>query len=169
MEIVVKFLLILIFPLILLSDSFEDFKKSFSSNFKSYKKELKDEFKAYRGEYRAYKKKIGVNWDKKEITTPKKWVKYDKKFKQKSVIDYKNRKIRFEVYAKNEEEARKKFLKLYMDIVDKNIKKAYEDDYIEQKIQKRKKRKSKLKSNQKLIIVTKKDKLRFKNYFLLLF
>ncbi len=156
---------VLIFSVVLLSQTFQDYLKEQDISFKTYKKNLKKEFKAYKKAYdlslEEYKKDIAKHWKTKDISSQKKWVEYSKDYKEKKSIDYDKNQIEIEVIAKDEKEAKEKIKKAFIDIYKKDVQKAVEDDILEQKIAKKlKKTIPKTKSKQKLIadIVTKKEK-----------
>ncbi len=148
-----KVILILFLTISLFSSDFKSYKSGERKDFNNYKREINSNFQIYRKRILSFKKIILKKWPKFEITMPKKWVWYDKNFKSKVIIDYKGRNLKFEIFAKNREEAKKAFIKLYKDILKKDIKRAFREDFIEKSINK-----EFLNYNKKLLLFTQREK-----------
>lgn len=104
-----------------------DFKESFLKEFDLYKE-------AYIQGLKEYENEILNIWPQSEISTAHKWVQYDKNYTSKKSVDFNKQTINLEVIAKNEEEARKKLLNTFDDLLKDDVKRAYKNDQLENKI-----------------------------------
>jgi membrane-bound lytic murein transglycosylase C len=162
----VKYIISLFFLLSFLhSNSFEKYLNEENKEFKTFKNDIENEFEIYKEAYKSslkeYRDSIGKKWPKKEISSKHKWVEYSKDYNQKKSINYEKNEIDIEVIAKNDEEAKNKIKKAFIDIYDKDLNKALKDDILEKKISKKlKKDIPVIKDNQSLVknIISKKDK-----------
>ncbi len=122
------------------NNNFEQYKQKQNNKFKMYKKNLNNDFtkykKAYALAFKAYKKSILKKWNKAEFSTPSKWVSYGKFYNSKQVVDFKNQKITFEVFAKNKKEAIKRFQAMQKQLLKANIKNSFQNDHFEQNLSK---------------------------------
>lgn len=161
-----KYIISLFFLLSFLhSNSFEKYLNEENKEFKTFKNDIENEFEIYKEAYKSslkeYRDSIGKKWPKKEISSKHKWVEYSKDYNQKKSINYEKNEIDIEVIAKNDEEAKNKIKKAFIDIYDKDLNKALKDDILEKKISKKlKKDIPVIKDNQSLVknIISKKDK-----------
>jgi len=153
---VLIFLFFLLFCTNLYSLSFEEFKNAQNLQFSNYKNNLNKEFEAYKKAYNdafnEFKQDLKLRWKDPKISTKHKFVEYSKDLKSRKIIDYEKQKITFEVIAKNKIEAKKRFTKMFFNLLKEDVKEAYKKDLLEKKVLKRLKKKPILpKSNQKLI------------------
>ena len=172
-----KKLLILIpilFSLNLNADEFSDFKKQQETGYTKYKQTINEEFKAYQKAhdeaYKEFSKELGKKWPAKngkaDISTKKKFVQYGKDLNSKKVINYEKKNISLEVIAKNQQEAKKRLVKMLNELLKEDIKAAYKKDLLEKLIIKKLKKKRKpIKSNRKLIadIISAQEKSAMRN------
>ncbi len=154
-----KLILLLISTLLIINlnaDEFNNYLKQQQNSFNTYKENLNKEFKAYKKAYKesfkAYKKDITKKWPTPDTTSKYKWVEYSKDYNSKKIINYKKEEITLEVIAKSEKEAQEKIIKMYDNLDKYDVKKAYKNDILENKIAiKLNKVREAPKSNQKLI------------------
>lgn len=129
---------ILLFCTFLLANNFENFLDKQNQDFTSYKTALEKEFAAYKKAYdkslEAYKKEIQAYWPKAEISSPHRFIQYDKNYLTKKSVDFENETIEMEVIAQNEEEARTKLISSWNDLMQEDVKSAYKKDQLESKI-----------------------------------
>lgn len=126
------------FTIILLGvDDFESFKANQLNEYADFSNEFAKYKKAYDEAFTAYKREIEKNFDTPDITTNYIWVEYDRSFRTKKLVDFKNGNIALEVIATNEFEAKQKFQKLFDELLNQTTKKAYQNDILEQTIQKK--------------------------------
>jgi membrane-bound lytic murein transglycosylase C len=135
---------------------YEQFLQQQNKEYNAYKLSFEQEFEAYKKAYtqglKEYENEILNIWPKSEITTAHKWVQYDKNYTTKKSIDFKKQTIKLEVIAKNEKEARKKLLDTFDDLLKDDVKRAYKNDQLENKIVKKLNiQPVKIKSNEKII------------------
>ncbi|WP_419770848.1 MAG: transglycosylase SLT domain-containing protein [Candidatus Marinarcus sp.] len=147
------------------ADTFEEYLKEQNQSYDSYKENSEKAFTAYQKAYEEglneYKNEIAKIWPQPEVSTRYKWVQYNKDYDTKKSVDFENENIQLEVIANNEEEARKKILASFDDLLKEDVKKAYENDQLENKINDKLKRKEpKSISDEKIIsdILTQKKK-----------
>lgn len=123
---------------LLLANNFENFLDQQNQDFNSYKTNLNKEFSAYKKAYdkslEIYKKEIQAYWPKVEISSPHRFIQYDKNYLTKKSVDFQNETIQMEVIAQNEEEARDKLLSSWNDLMQEDVKSAYAKDQLESKI-----------------------------------
>lgn len=129
------FLLSLSF-LFLFSQSFQEYKNSQKKEFSTYETEFQKYKKAYQNSFTEYKNEIEKKWPSKELSNKHKFVQYNKDYKTKTTINYEKGTINLSVIAKNEQEARKEITKSLNNILNEDVKSAYNNDQLEQKIAK---------------------------------
>jgi len=149
-------ILFVIFISNLYGGEYEDYLKQQRESFNTYKENINKEFKAYKKAYeesfKEYKKDITKRWPVAQTTSKHKWVEYSKDYSTKEVIDYKKGEISLEVIAKSEKEAQQKIINMYNKLDKYDVKQAYKNDILENKIAvKLDKVREAPKSNQKLI------------------
>ena len=150
---------------------FEEFQKQQQTSYQTYKVSIDDQFKQYKKAHHEAMKEFSLELAKKwpdakpEVTTSHKWVEYSKDLNSKKSIDFEKKEINLEVIASSEKEAKEKIAKMFDNVLTKDVKDAYKDDILEQKISKKlKKARQPIKSNQKLIadIISKQEKYELK-------
>lgn len=153
--------------LFLQANSFQDYLNEQNQAFQTYQSTFEKEFEAYKEAYEksleSYKKEILNTWPTAEISTKHKFVQYNKDYTAKKSIDYEQQKVEIEVVANNEEDAREKIQSALKDLVEEDVKSAYEHDQLENKINQTLKTKPKVESKEKLIgdVLTQKEKKDF--------
>lgn len=153
--------------LFLQANSFQDYLNKQNQAFQTYQSTFEKEFEAYKEAYEksleSYKKEILNTWPTAEISTKHKFVQYNKDYTAKKSIDYEQQKVEIEVVANNEEDAREKIQSALKDLVEEDVKSAYDHDQLENKINQTLKTKPKVESKEKLIgdILTQKEKKSF--------
>ncbi|MGM0532918.1 MAG: transglycosylase SLT domain-containing protein [Campylobacterota bacterium] len=90
--------------------------------------------KAYDDARKAYRQKITQNFELAEMTDTNRWVSYIDDFTTKSVVDFKNRFIKIQVYATNMQEARQKIAKRFNELAKASIADAFREDFVEQEV-----------------------------------
>ena len=83
-----------------IKQDFQTHKEDQEAQFSAYQKKMKEE-------YTAYKKEVGVFWEKPKLSTKKDWVSYSDDKKTRSQVDFKNNVITIETVASSKEEAMK--------------------------------------------------------------
>ncbi len=140
--------------------TFEEYSKQQNSEYKQYKDKFQEELKAYKKAYneafKEFKTELKVKWPEKkpQISTKHKWVEYSKNLNERKSVDFEKKEISLEVIAKTEKEAKKKIALMFENLMKKDVKSAYKDDILEQKIVKKLKKKRKppvVKSTRKII------------------
>lgn len=153
--------------LFLQANSFQDYLNEQNQAFQTYQSTFEKEFEAYKEAYEksleSYKKEILNTWPTAEISTKHKFVQYNKDYTAKKSIDYEQQNVEIEVVANNEEDARVKIQNALKDLVEEDVKSAYEHDQLENKINQTLKTKPKVESKEKLIgdVLTQKEKKDF--------
>lgn len=151
--------------------NFEEFQKQQQTSYQTYKVSIDDQFKQYKKAHheamKEFSQELAKKWpdEKPDVTTSHKWVEYSKDLNSKKSIDFEKKEMNFEVIASSEKEAKEKIAKMFDNVLTKNVKDAYKDDILEQKILKKLKKVQKpVKSNQKLIadIISKREKYELK-------
>jgi len=144
---------------------YKEYLEQQNKEYNEYKQTFEKEFEAYKQAYiqglKEYENEILNTWPSSEISTAHKWVQYDKNYTTKKSVDFKKQTIKLEVVAINEKEARKKLLNTFDDLLKDDVKRAYKNDQLENKIAKKLKSKPiKIKSNEKIIsdIIQKEEK-----------
>lgn len=161
------FFILLTSTLFLQANSFQDYLNEQNQAFQTYQSTFEKEFEAYKEAYEksleSYKKEILNTWPTAEISTKHKFVQYNKDYTAKKSIDYEQQKVEIEVVANNEEDAREKIQSALKDLVEEDVKSAYEHDQLENKINQTLKTKPKVESKEKLIgdVLTQKEKKDF--------
>ncbi len=161
------FFILLTSTLFLQANSFQDYLNEQNQAFQTYQSTFEKEFEAYKEAYEksleSYKKEILNTWPTAEISTKHKFVQYNKDYTAKKSIDYEQQKVEIEVVANNEEDAREKIQSALKDLVEEDVKSAYEHDQLENKINQTLKTKPKVESKEKLIgdVLTQKEKKSF--------
>jgi len=128
--------------LLISADSFEDFKNQQNSNYTQYQNTLESEFKQYQkahdDAFREFSKELDKKWPqqngKAEVTTKNKFVEYSKDLNSKKIVNYEKKSISLEVIAKTEEEAKEKMQKMFDSLLKEDVKTAYKNDLLEEKI-----------------------------------
>lgn len=135
--------------------TYEEYKAQQNSQYKEYVKKDKESFMSYKEAYEKafseYKDNILKNFNEAEISSQKVWVEYNKEFDTKKKIDFENQELTFEVVAKDEKEAKEKFLKLSNEVQNDSVKSAYENDQVEQKVIELTNEQKDIKSDEKII------------------
>ncbi len=137
-----KYVLILLVSIVCYSnaDDFNSYKQHENNNFSNYKKKLLNEYEVYKNAQTVgiseFKKELKTKWKTPSISSKYKLVEYSKDLNEKKSIDYKHQKMRFEVHAKNQEEAMKKFKSIFEKTIHENLKDATKHDILEHKIAK---------------------------------
>lgn len=153
--------------LFLQANSFQDYLNEQNQAFQTYQSTFEKEFEAYKEAYEksleSYKKEILNTWPTAEISTKHKFVQYNKDYTAKKSIDYKQQNVEIEVIANNEEDAREKIQSALKDLVEEDVKSAYEQDQLENKINQTLKTEPKVESKEKLIgdVLTQEEKKSF--------
>ncbi len=151
--------------------TYEEFQKQQQNDYKQYKDDFENEFEAYKKAYddafEEFTKAIETKWSEKTpvVSTKHKWVEYSEDLNERKSVDFSKKEIDIEVIASTEAEAKKKISKLFETLVKKDVKSAYNDDILEQKIVKKlKKPKPVIKTNQKIIadIINKQEEQRLR-------
>lgn len=161
------FFILLTSTLFLQANSFQDYLNEQNQAFQTYQSTFEKEFEAYKEAYEksleSYKKEILNTWPTAEISTKHKFVQYNKDYTAKKSIDYEQQNVEIEVVANNEEDAREKIQSALKDLVEEDVKSAYEHDQLENKINQTLKTKPKVESKEKLIgdVLTQKEKKDF--------
>lgn len=161
------FFILLTSTLFLQANSFQDYLNEQNQAFQTYQSTFEKEFEAYKEAYEkgleSYKKEILNTWPTAEISTKHKFVQYNKDYTAKKSIDYEQQNVEIEVVANNEEDAREKIQSALKDLVEEDVKSAYEHDQLENKINQTLKAKPKVESKEKLIgdILTQEEKKNF--------
>lgn len=161
------FFILLTSTLFLQANSFQDYLNEQNQAFQTYQSTFEKEFEAYKEAYEksleSYKKEILNTWPTAEISTKHKFVQYNKDYTAKKSIDYEQQKVEIEVVANNEEDAREKIQSALKDLVEEDVKSAYEHDQLENKINQTLKAKPKVESKEKLIgdVLTQEEKKNF--------
>lgn len=161
------FFILLTSTLFLQANSFQDYLNEQNQAFQTYQSTFEKEFEAYKEAYEksleSYKKEILNTWPTAEISTKHKFVQYNKDYTAKKSIDYEQQNVEIEVVANNEEDAREKIQSALKDLVEEDVKSAYEHDQLENKINQTLKAKPKVESKEKLIgdVLTQEEKKNF--------
>lgn len=161
------FFILLTSTLFLQANSFQDYLNEQNQAFQTYQSTFEKEFEAYKEAYEksleSYKKEILNTWPTAEISTKHKFVQYNKDYTAKKSIDYEQQNVEIEVVANNEEDARVKIQNALKDLVEEDVKSAYEHDQLENKINQTLKTKPKVESKEKLIgdVLTQEEKKDF--------
>src|SRR5690606_18836182 len=136
-------------------NNFQDYLKQQNQAFDTYKSTFEKEFEAYKTAYdkslERYKKEILTIWPTAEISTKHKFIQYNEDYSSKKSIDYEKENIEIEVVAKDEQDARNKIQMALNDLVEEDVKNAYEKDQLEHKINETLKLTPKIQSQEKLI------------------
>jgi len=155
-NILIFLLLFLSFDNLLIAETFQEYKHRTNHNYFIYKSTIEKQFKDYKRAQnlalKEFKNDIKRHWKSPEITTKHRWVEYSKDLKSRKIVDFKRKRIKLAVIAKDKKEARKKIVELFHSLVKENMHTAYEHDILEKKIAKiLKKRVPKVISNKKII------------------
>ena len=161
-----KKVLVLLLPLFLFSQSFEDFKKEENISYSAYKKDFYTYKEAFLEAHKEYINEIKTFWPQKELSTKNKWVQYSKNYQEKKVVDFENQVIHLNVIAKSSKEAREKLSQALSDLLKEDVKSAYKNDQLEQNISKKLKKKLKIQSKEKIIadVLNKSTIKKYKKY-----
>ena len=152
--------------------TYEEYLKQQTTQYTQYKDSYEKEFVAYKQAYAdafsEFKKDLKLKWPEKrpQVSTKHKWVEYSKDLNSRKSVDFSKKEINLEVIAKSEDEAKKKIALMFENLVKKDVKSAYKDDILEQKvIKKLKKKQPVIKSNQKIIVdmINAQEKQQLKN------
>jgi len=146
-----KKLLLLLLPLFLFSNDFEEFKKKEQKSFSSFKKDLYTYEKVFKKAYESYLIEISQFWPQKETSNKNKWVQYSKNYQEKNVVDYQKQTIILNVIAKTKEQARKKLAKSLDVLLKEDVTSAHNKDQISIEIQKKLKENKPVLSKEKII------------------
>ena len=149
------FFILFISAIFLHANNFQDYLKQQNQAFDTYKSTFEKEFEAYKTAYdkslESYKKEILTIWPTAEISTKHKFIQYNEDYSSKKSIDYEKENIEIEVVAKDEQDARNKIQMALNDLVEEDVKNAYEKDQLEHKINATLKLTPKVQSQEKLI------------------
>lgn len=149
------FFILFISTIFLHANSFQDYLNQQNQAFHTYKSTFEKEFEAYKTAYdkslESYKKEILDIWPTAEISTKHKFVQYNEDYSSKKSIDYEQQNIEIEVVAKDEQEARNKIQIALKDLVEEDVRNAYEKDQLEHKINETLKQTPVVESKEKLI------------------
>lgn len=150
------------------ASDYEEYLKQQNAEYYEFKQAFQKEFDLYKKAYtqglKEYENEILTLWPQSEISTAHKWVQYDKSYTSKKSVDFDKQTINLEVIAQTEREARKKLLTTFDDLLKDDVKRAYKNDQLENKIIKKLNTKPpKVRSNEKIIsdIVPRKEKNKF--------
>ena len=149
--------------------TFEQYQKEQNSAYKKYETDLNKEFQAYKKAqdeaFKEFSKELGKKWPtqngKADISTKHKFVEYSKDLTTKKSVDYKKQEISLEVIAKTEQEAKAKIEKMFKNLLNEDVKKAFKKDILDKKIAKKlKKQRVTPQTTQKIIadIISKRDR-----------
>ena len=118
------------------SSDFDEFR----SGFDQYAQQMSEGFEEYKRvylkEFEEFKKELAKYWPTQDITTNDTWVEYSKDLRDRKVVDYEHGQINLEVIAEDEDEARKRILDLIDQLAHDTTVSAYNNDQIEQNVQK---------------------------------
>jgi len=149
------FFILLISTALLNANNFEEYLKQQNQTFSSYKDSYEKEFKEYKKAYEksleSYKKEILHNWPTPEISTAHKFVQYDSNYDSKKAVDFEKENIEIEVIASSEKEAREKIQTALIELIDEDVKSAYDHDQLENKINTELKQTPKVTTKEKII------------------
>lgn len=145
------------------STNFENFKNEFVKYKEDHKNQYNSFKKAYDESFKEYKNEILKNWPKAETSSRHKWVSYDKNYKSKKVVDFEKKQVKIQVIAKNEKEAKRKIEQMAKDLIKDDVRSAYKNDKLQNKINKILKKEQKVSDNKKIIadVLDKKAKKNF--------
>jgi membrane-bound lytic murein transglycosylase C len=149
------FFMLFISTVFLHANTFQDYLNQQNNAFDSYKSSFEKEFEAYKEAYESslesYKKEIATLWPHTEISTQHKFVQYDEDYQTKKAVDFEKENIHIEVIAHSEKEARNKIQMALNDLVNEDVKSAYEKDQLEHKINESLKQTPVVESKEKII------------------
>ena len=153
---------------ILNGQTYQEFLKENQTNFVKYQDDTAKEFQkyenAYKSSYKQFTNELNDIWPskngKQDITSKHKYVQYSTDLKKKRIVDYENQEIELEVVAKSQKEAKILMAKMFNDLLNEDVKTAYKNDRLENKIIKKLKiKQKKIKNNNKIIadMISKKE------------
>jgi len=159
---------------ILVSSDFEEFKQQQNLKYTNYQNSIQEEFskyqKAHDEAFNEFSKDLKKKWPpingKADISTKKRFVEYNRNLNTKKIIDYEKNNISLEVIASTQIEAKNKIKEMFTQLLTEDVKSAYKNDLLEEKISKKlNKPRAVIKSKEKLIsnIITPQEKLEMIN------
>jgi membrane-bound lytic murein transglycosylase C len=120
-----------------LHSSSSDFEK-YKQGFQEYKKTQVNDFNSYKTAqekvYTEYKKELSSYWYEPKLSTKKQLVSYSKDKESRTTVDFKNKKLSVEVYAKSQEEAKQKLTKALQSAITLDTKTFHKTDPLEKKL-----------------------------------
>ena len=135
--------------------SYEDYLKEQNTQFTQYADSIESEYKIYKEAYQKafneYSNNISKNWPNIDTSDKNKWVEYGKNFDTKKKVDFEKKEITLEVIAENKIQAKEKLKKLSNELVKDDVKTAYKNDQLQQKINKITKQEKVVKNTSKVI------------------
>lgn len=117
-----------------LPDGFNDMQSEFDAYTKEQNQEFEDYKKALAKEYADYKKSLEKFWDDPKLSTKKEWISYSKDKTARSDIDFENNRIKIEVLAPSQDEARKKLSKQLAFAVKADTKEVVQQDTLQHEV-----------------------------------
>lgn len=129
--------IVMMFEALFANSEFENFKQEQEQYLQGFNQEFESYKKAYNKAFDSFSKELSQFWPVQELTSKETWVEYSKDLQNKKVVDFKKGEIKLETIADNETEARKKLQELLLQLKDDSTRTAYNNDQIEQKINKK--------------------------------
>jgi len=149
------------------SKEFEEFALQNQNEFEFFESNVNQEYekfqKAQNEAYQEFSNEIFQKWPDKnpKLSTNFKWVEYSEDLGSRKSVDFENGNIEVEVIAKDEKTAKEKLTKLFKETLNQDVRTAYKNDILQQKIIKKLGKKSKpIEVKQKIVadVITNKEK-----------
>jgi membrane-bound lytic murein transglycosylase C len=133
-------LLFFSFENLLVAETFQEYKQNGNKNYFIYKSTIKKQFKEYKNAQeialKEFRGEIKKHWNSPLISAKHTWVEYSKDLKSRKIVDFKKKRIKLAVIAKDKRDARERIVTLFNSLVRENMNMAYKHDILEKKIDK---------------------------------